>query len=165
MAVTATFYGAYTLGYLQYIDVSNQLTLVARPHNTYQIAIASGWAGLVAAIPADGQWAGPALFPAQFSGVPGFASPGAFILGSPGTARQPDRAMLAVLKIASERDALALQRADEERRAQEMDEARLLQAGWNSEDVSLHSAGWAEGDIRRRRRRLHLLRLHEKQSR
>ena len=44
-------------------------------------------------------------------------------------------------------------------------EARLLQAGWSDEDVSLHRAGWAEGDIRRRRRRLDLLRLREKQSR
>ena len=164
MAVTATFYGAYTLGYLQYIDVSNQHTLIARPHNTYQIAVASSWPGL-AAIPADGRWAGPGLFPAQFSGVPGFASPGAFVLGSPGTARQPDRAMLAVLQIAGEREALALRRAEEERLAQEMDEARLAQAGWSEDDVALHRAGWADGDIRRRRRRQHLLRLREKRPR
>lgn len=161
MAVTATFHGSYTLGYLQYIDVSNQYTLVARPGDTYQIAIASGWGSLVAAIPADGRWAGPAQFPAQFSGVPGFASPGAFFPSSPGTALQSDHAMLGVLKIASERAALVLRRAEEERRAQEMDEARLLQAGWTEEEVSLHRAGWAEGDIRRRRQRQHLLRLRE----
>lgn len=89
--VTATFYGGYIKVYLQYIDASTGHTLVAEPGNTYDVALASGWGGRLAPVPADGSWGGgPPLFPAQFSAVPGFASPGAFFPASVGISPQPD---------------------------------------------------------------------------
>ena len=134
--VSATYYGNYVRGYLQYIDLSNYHTLVAEPRNTYQIAVASGWGGQLAAVPDDGLWGGPGQFPAGFSGVPGFASPGAFILGSPGTARQADRAMLAVLEVLSPAQA-----------------PELRERAGQAEEQRLRDAGWTAGELRRWRQR------------
>ena len=134
--VSATYYGQYVRGYLQYIDLSNYHTLVAEPRNTYQIAVASGWGGQLAAVPADGLWGGPGQFPAGFSGVPGFASPGAFILGSPGTAHQADRAMLSALEVLSPAQAPELRDRQEQ-----------------AEEQRLRDAGWTAGDLRRWRQR------------
>lgn len=150
LGVTATFHGHYTTGYLQYIDLSTYHTLVAVPGNTYDIVVASGWENQLAAPPTDGQWTAAAPFPAQFSGVPGFASPGAFIPGSPGTPQQSDSAMLDVFRVA---------RAEELRRSEEAEETRLLAAGWTGEELGLRRAGWAAGDIRRQRQRRHLLEM------
>jgi hypothetical protein len=152
MAVTATFYGNSTRGYLQYTDLQNGDTLVAEPLNVYQVAVASGQAGL-ASLPADGLWGGPSQFPAQFSGVPGSASPGAFIPGSPGTAHHADRAVLAELEVLAGQRALELRAARERERAERAEEQRLRAAGWNEDELGLRRKGWTAQDIRRLRQR------------
>lgn len=85
MGVSATYHGPYTRGYLQYVDLATYHTLVAVPGNTYDIGIASGWEAL-AAIPADGFWGAVTPPGAPFSGVPGAAVPGSFILSLPSLA-------------------------------------------------------------------------------
>jgi hypothetical protein len=133
VGVTATYNGPYTKGYLQYVDEgSNGHTLVAVPGGSYFVALASGWAGLLATPPADGLWSASTFSPVLLSGVPGFASPGAFVLGSPGTARPSG--------------------GDEGRL-----EAARVEVAPETEDAGLRRDGWAEGDIRRRRKRQRLL--------
>lgn len=103
MAVTATYNGPYTKGYLQYIDLASYHTLVAVPGSTYTIGVASGWATL-AAIPADGTWtpSAPPQSPALFTSVPGLAVPGAFFPGSPATGGDDAQALAMEAPEASE---------------------------------------------------------------